>query len=1852
MSKKTPVKKSKRRLKKTVRRSLAAILMISAIGVAAIPVPENLAAPGDSVDDSTPADSYEETEYEIVYEGDSGNGVVYSLDIYNGALFWQYKIDKKTQKVLQYNKSYPNTKLTLSDRVPTNYQYVSLQEFEAFRDKVYTLSAQDYIDGGDEDSRDEVKEARSFFETYYKEDQEYMDFKSAAEENTPTADFSRGVYNLSESDQRIWYCKQNKLDGYTIEPILVEIGENGEDANALQQINTNSGGVPVQPGNTVYIPKLLDLENVVTGHDEEGYLLGTQGNSIANTQMIKQIGNYAFADNGVLVSIELPDWLQSIGIGAFMKCSSLQSVSIPFLVNVPEAAFKNCTELKAVNWWMDTDGVKSSNLTAIAKEAFFGTGIKENVTGEGKLTFPNRITTIDDAAFYGSTAETIEFQTNKTTGVNIGRYAFYDNTELKEIIFNEKKVANFGDYCFAMGVITNKMQNLTLPNSAFTMGKKVFAKRSALQKIVVPEEVGKLQGDMLEGCTGLLVVEFVGATTTYDKELFESVNTDNFYVTGPARMDPGATVDDIKDASYPRKSTWETGKTAAGQYIPYRYTLGGKEYYEICVDGKYILGIDKEGTLTSCNLKDGARPENGILVIPDMVGDTTVKKIASDCFKNKGNITNSVVSLTIGNFIEEIADSTFASWTNLEEVEIGKSIKKIGTNAFANSTSLKDITFATPNNADYESLEIGKNSFNTNSGKLTIHGDLVDGYAPFEYAVDPNNYVSDRTGSKYRICYQSRWDSPSSKHMAVLYGEYNDGKGYVTLVDYPLWRDFFKEDGSSNPSADLKEHMRDMEEFYYDLYGNYTDSTDEDKYVKEKTEFAIEYQKLNGGNASVLYGNANLYGPWINPSFCNNWTNWLPKEETDVEEKAFNWLFEPITAYAAVNPTPYFKEYEYDFLKNYKEHGGDRDKITYDYYDGWTQDEENMIRSTEEIVIPAGVDSIDIVEYCEAKRSSDPNVVSNRDNYRQYFKARAGIFVGGSDGTGLFSGDIDDYYSDADETDKGDKRKGNDRIEKVDMSQSNIAYLPDYTFDDCEALEEVSLPASCASVGVLPYRACEKLSVLTSLSEDCPALDGIQYQKDTENGGYELVECLLLKGNRSVEGDSTIPSLSEGGGTYINMLSSIAERAFEGCKYVREVDLSGIDSTSSEVLPKKLSEIPAYCFKGCEDLQSVILPSTVVNIRDEAFADIRKDRYHAKQNRTDMPRLVITIPGYEVEISEKAFNPKATNPKDLTSGEKSTIDMVNILTYQGTAAARYVENLQTLGYDTRLGYSDVIPPDRDYLSEKVRVVYQDYDGKILADPIIYDPQAVTHGVTIPESVLAIVNEENHRPGYKFSGFFGQVAGELLTPDDPISSSVTFVAQYESDGTLVNGKCAVYFIDGIDGSTVGNRNGGTQVDLNGRTEWVYYIEPGANFAELDKEGIQYPSPRDHKDDGKELLNQENPESTGWYLNNVEWKATDPITTSPVHLISLYKDITEIPTTSGNTTNTSGNTTNNNGNTTNNNGSTTNNSGNTTNTSNNTTSTSSSSTSTTSSSTSSSSTSTSSTTSGSGSTYTAPTYYTVTVENGMGSGSYVAGATVVIAANPPAAGMKFNNWTTSSTGVNLASVSLTATTFTMPANNVTVTANYVADTTPTSTAGTTGGTTTPDDGSTRVDITKPGISNKDLATADVNGSTDNFIVKITETDEATQAVAAALTNKYNSLDNILYYAMDISLYDSTGTTKITDVSGLSIDITIPLPDALIPYGGNNMAGAVVNGNQLENLNERFTTVNGVPMVTFTATHFSPYTIYVDTGNLSAEGMLDVTPKTGDPIHPKWFLSIGLACLSIILFIKKDKTAKKMA
>ncbi len=302
-----------------------------------------------------------------------------------------------------------------------------------------------------------------------------------------------------------------------------------------------------------------------------------------------------------------------------------------------------------------------------------------------------------------------------------------------------------------------------------------------------------------------------------------------------------------------------------------------------------------------------------------------------------------------------------------------------------------------------------------------------------------------------------------------------------------------------------------------------------------------------------------------------------------------------------------------------------------------------------------------------------------------------------------------------------------------------------------------------------------------------------------------------------------------------------------------------------------------------------------------------------------------------------------------------------------------------------------------------------------------------------------------------------------------------------------------------------------------------------------------------------------------------------------------------------------------------------------------------------------------------------YYTLTVVGGSGSGSYKPGAQVVIVANEAKTGTEFSSWTISPSTAPIASKALSATVVTMPSENVTVTANFVARTAGNGNNGAGGNGSggnngggnnnywpstgnVPRSSGTTVVIDKNGLSNTGVVSATVNGSTDNFTIKITESQTANRLVLDALLKKYGTLDNIIYFPFDISLYDAAGTTQITDTSGLTITITIPLPDSMTGYAANNKV-AVITNNEIDPLNARFTTINGVPCVTFTCTHFSPYVIYVNTVEMTAgsDGSgngngLDNTPKTADFIHPKWFVSIALFAISIVLFLMKDKKVAK--
>ena len=1865
MAKKTTVKKPKRRLKKTVRRSFAVVLMITAVVVAAIPVPENLAVDTRADDDpvispvayeeGTPTGStnnpYVLPKPESEYKKEDGTADETALAAakaavegnimdaindpsklvpteivtpYGGNLYltWQFLYEptgNKTGRLVKYNDEFPAELVNLglqpnrsyfnvhqnafnlyfnnpdylnTDKgpegeeketiklspgqmdnlsptslfYPTNkisytYRDVSKATGEVLLDEETIHFFETYF-GGDYDTY--TKEFKTYWEEYKKLEQEGQ--KDAADAMTKPGSLERAASDINnETDRKKYFCEHNRilsrLPGYNLE------------LASDRRLAANEGSVYVAHGDG-NVPADSNYKDV------GGYLVEQ------DDTLITSIAYRAFADVHNVKNIQIDQYVRTIERSAFQG-ADIASVDIGNAITIGDRAFYGCKSLKEVTF------SDNSPTATIGVEAFYGSGINT------KLNLPKHVSSVGHGAF-AYCLDLTEVQFFETgDACTIGDFAFYGDTRLSTVNFARTVFQKIGKCAFAIAAPSgDTMTDFHFPSEGLeSMDDYILANRRGLQNVYIENYTRKVPVNTFYNCFGLKRVEFSDkcGSATFDSELFKDVTEDDFRVYGPELYSG--------QPSGPRTSTWDAIRTD-GKGITYVYEKDGQLYYEMALESedgtRYRYAASEDGSLISCALIT-RNPGMVDLVIPEKIGDIQIKNIGTGCFKDE-DLRAVIRSITIkNNSISTIGDSVFRDLKNLKKVRIGDSVTNIGANAFAGCSKLYDVYFTKPAGG-YEALKrenIGENAFVTTGDHLTFHGDIVEGYGPFELATDKDNLLRDPDRPTFpgvNICYQSLWDSEQGTHLTVMPDQKT---GEVTLLDYPKLQDL----ENLTRDDELQDFCRDMEEYYYYTVYN----TDSEAVNTMRREYAIIHNAwrmvepsvtLPGGETIVADDMEDAmemrYGPWINPAYCDGgWKTYLSDGGETAQASIGDFLFKPLIAEAATDPKPYFEAHPYNFMDNYNNYLDPT--IDYDALPEYKQVPQkvwNFIHGTQDVYVPAGVDSIDVISYME----------QNSDNYNKYIKNSPAdtMYTSTLGGAvpGLFSGYYKDYEEDDD--DRENAVQGNDTIKSVILT--SVTAIPDYAFDNCEQLSRVEMPA-VKDVGKMPFRDCKNLIDLVG-SPDYPAERGILYEKHKDADGndrYRIIECLLARGRASSGNaelsvntissatDSLIPFLCEvcetdKDGDGVTLLPAIAEGAFEGCEDILSVNLSDA---------QWLKTIPKNAFKDCNGISQMVLPGSVNKIADDAFL---------RTNPANAALMNVTIYGREVDIADSAFMPR---------------DKFIIYSYEDSASQRYADR-----HGIRFEPLDAF-----------RVWFYDYDGTMLGDMVTVDKGYRFTEETIP-AAAKVVYETNHRSGYKFDKW---MSDDGKTTDDPIENDMTvFVAQYTSDGTLVDGKCSVQFVHGRTGQTFSGRG----ADDNDR----YLIVPGTSFADPLNGDLPTPVPSPNPtEDGYSFLNE-------FRTDTGEVWTPETIINRNMTVLALFGQNGGNGNTSGGSTSsgsTSGGSTS--GGSTSR-GST---SGGSSNSSKNSSSNKSSSSS--SSSTSSSSTSSSSTTSAVG-------QFTVFVEGGSGSGSYSPGTVVIISCYMPAEGMRFEKWTTESNGVALASTTMTTTTFTMPANNVTVKANYVeAPATPTVAVNTGGGGgtgntgnntgTTNGNGSTRVDIDKPGISNRDLATANTNGSSDNFIVKISETDEATRAVAAALTNKYGTLDNILYYAMDISLYDSTGTTKITDTTGLSVDITIPIPDSLVAYGGNNMAGAVINGDQLESLNENFTTINGVPCIRFRAEHFSPYTIYVDTGNLVA-GELDVTPKTGDPIHPKWFLSLGLACLSIILFLKKDKKVKAKA
>ena len=1729
------------KMKRNIRYSLAGVLLVSAVAIAAIPSDRSGKAKAET---PNPAMNYA-NDAALLRNGDvTGDASldkdaapakteVSSFSITDNGIFYeltqQYKAYEKpgmTSDCIIYGHDADDTTadLVIPRSLPTGYKLMQETDFNAYRDNIiqsldFVVSSKQASPSISQNNAKVGELSASDLKIYYPERAGEIDAASQAE-----PDLLLHGSDMSDAAKYRFFCEY-RGDG----TIGDGSGDNSLKGCTLERVQNRAkgklGAVAYNNDDFVLAARKVSYTGESATNDRNGFVLD-------GFKTVAGIAKGAFTgmQGRYLESVTLPDTVTGVGDEAFKGCPLLESVHMDKVSFIGNRVFQGCTSL--------TSASLAKNTQTIGREAF--EGCQRLVT----IKFPGNVADIGFGAFANCSAlSTVDFTEN--LGVTIGEYAFF-NTPVLNVKFNNSATYGLGKAAFALDSPMGGMDSFSFPSlltpyvsavndadeesylagGGYRLHKKddsthdssigdyLLAGRSGLNTVYMSSSFGTtveehLPRNTFSGCTNLGALELGSQNNrylTFDSDLFRDVENHDLYVYGPEYIPTGA-----NPPARPRECTW-AAETAVEKYVPYIY--GGTSSQDIN-NNHFEVGVAEEvdgaGNVTKGYRFDLQTSDTGnaairlvsfIGAVPDEIEEfsipssvagysvTTLMDACLDPIKDK------VVNLVVPDgSLTEIGEKVFYKAGKLESVNIGSSVTKIGDSAFAACEYLKKAVIG-PNVS-----EIGATAFGSSdklqhvywTGNLTTQPDITIGKDAFATG-----------GTKL-----------------YFYGD--AAEGYKPF-DYAM-----------------EDNIR--------LYDN----------ASERICYVYP--------SPLSYSEAFARGTRVN---ATGDTEIIPSAggiKTLDDYPHYKIIRDDATGLATLIDYPQFRDLPIDVKKYWL--GAD------DAPASLGPNDLALIDSTIYINVPEVVKSIDVYSYINSNANAgnlhyfsdegiDGTTMKEVDVYGKVSENAAdGIH------SGLFSGytvETDKLSSQKNEdrdTDKEEETKGNDWVKSISLP--GVISIPDYAFDSCERLESLIISKDTTDIGASAFQGCTNLQTIGTNGNPKYVCENCILYEMTDDG-VELNTCLTYRGNGGtpqIINTTTDPMIAK--------LTSVKEGAFAGCKNITDVDLRSDQTLNA--YNGVIETIPANCFNGCKKLSQLTLPESVRFIGEKAFHD------------TNDPIRVI-LPEFASIESDAFDDGKARIYSYWDDKEKGTIK---------NQAYGKAHNI------------DVFP-----LEGVVRVTLRLDD-----DYTVYRTLTVgsaTDVISLPGAtdMATVDSKEYPGQGYVFKCW------RYISPDGKKYSSDTdykFMTENITDDRTykaVYGPASNYMVTYYDsdgdvydsfpiepGKTIGNRKPTPPTGY----QWVYTYPVGFDDSQPVNSNVTamaYPDPDYKPDNGSTPTPTPDPDAT--IVPTLEPETTATPTAEPTR----DPNSTPTPTPGANQTPTP-------------------------------------------------------TPIGWTPTPTsiAPVTggYLVTVENGAGGGYFKAGSVVTITAYSPAAGQQFDRWTTSNTDIGFSNVNAVSTTFIMPSHDVKVTATYKKQTTsgnatPASSPNNTSRTAdnskkSQDKGSTDVIITTDTIdnNNKNRGTATVAGSTDNFVLKITDSAAASAAVEQALRNMYGErFANINYAAFDISLYDSTGTNLISNANDLAVTVTMPIPDALTQYAGNNRAGAVVNG-QLQELSVKFVSLDGVPCMRFTATHFSPYTIFVDTQNV-VRGISDTTPKTGDGIAPKWFLSAGMLSLSAILFLWRDK------
>lgn len=219
---------------------------------------------------------------------------------------------------------------------------------------------------------------------------------------------------------------------------------------------------------------------------------------------VHEIGSFCFY-NFNINSIEVPNGVSAVGLGAFSGCKNLKNIYLPKSLRfIGSSAFENCEQLQSIEI---CGKVKSINPCTF-KECY-------NLTS---VILPQQCESIEISAF--------------------------QNCVKLQVVFMNNKVKNISEFAFEN---CKMLKSIEMPKSLEKIGVMAFSGCSNLQEAILPNGVEEIENGAFQHCTNLEYVYIPKTVSYWGEHVFRGCQLPHLYVNKDKSFELSRT--ELKDNS-------------------------------------------------------------------------------------------------------------------------------------------------------------------------------------------------------------------------------------------------------------------------------------------------------------------------------------------------------------------------------------------------------------------------------------------------------------------------------------------------------------------------------------------------------------------------------------------------------------------------------------------------------------------------------------------------------------------------------------------------------------------------------------------------------------------------------------------------------------------------------------------------------------------------------------------------------------------------------------------------------------------------------------------------------------------------------------------------------------------------------------------------------------------------------------------------------------------------------------------------------------------------------------------------------------------------------------------------------